>query len=136
MQAAGRCILSATWFVCWFLCAWWVLSQVLIFNIPPSVSLYAFFRHFQDGAHTRGSQFSEINVPGFYWSHCSYAKFEWHCSYEKWHKAVSLGKKQNRLEDFISAVESLVPTGYTSPKRLSIEGGSNGELLVEPVLIT
>ncbi|KAG6487902.1 hypothetical protein ZIOFF_056640 [Zingiber officinale] len=49
---------------------------------------------------------------------------------EEWHKAGSLSKKQNCFDDFISAAEFLVSNGYTNPRRLCIEGGSNGGLLV------
>ncbi|KAI8023153.1 Prolyl endopeptidase [Camellia lanceoleosa] len=45
---------------------------------------------------------------------------------EEWHKAGSLAKKQNCFDDFISAAEFLVSSGYTQSKKLCIEGGSNG----------
>ncbi|XP_050365033.1 uncharacterized protein LOC126783580 isoform X2 [Argentina anserina] len=49
---------------------------------------------------------------------------------EEWHKAGSLERKQNCFDDFISAGEYLVSAGYTQSSKLSIEGGSNGGLLV------
>ncbi|CAK9178360.1 unnamed protein product [Ilex paraguariensis] len=49
---------------------------------------------------------------------------------EDWHKAGSLAKKQNCFDDFISAAEYLVSAGYTQPRKLCIEGGSNGGLLI------
>ncbi|RVW51019.1 Prolyl endopeptidase [Vitis vinifera] len=49
---------------------------------------------------------------------------------QEWHKSGSLAKKQNCFDDFISAAEYLVSAGYTQPRKLCIEGGSNGGLLV------
>ncbi len=48
---------------------------------------------------------------------------------EAWHKAGTLGRKQNVFDDVIAVAEHLVRTGYTSPARLGIMGGSNGGLL-------
>ncbi|MEM6329003.1 MAG: prolyl oligopeptidase family serine peptidase [Planctomycetota bacterium] len=53
---------------------------------------------------------------------------------EEWHQAGKLHNKQNVFDDFIAAAEWLVSTGYTSPERLGIQGGSNGGLLVGAVM--
>ncbi|XP_044475450.1 prolyl endopeptidase-like isoform X2 [Mangifera indica] len=47
--------------------------------------------------------------------------------WEEWHKAAQLAKKQNCFDDFISAAEHLI---NTQPKKLCIEGGCNGGLLI------
>ncbi len=49
---------------------------------------------------------------------------------EAWHRAGMLGNKQNVFDDFIAAAEWLVANRYTAPRKLAIEGGSNGGLLV------
>jgi prolyl oligopeptidase len=49
---------------------------------------------------------------------------------ERWHQSGMLGNKQNVFDDFIAAAEHLCKERYTNPKRLAIEGGSNGGLLV------
>ena len=49
---------------------------------------------------------------------------------EEWHRGGMLHNKQNVFDDFISAAEWLVESGYTDPQRLAIHGASNGGLLV------
>lgn len=54
---------------------------------------------------------------------------------DDWHKAGTLGNKQNVYDDFIAAGEWLIDQGYTNHDKLAISGGSNGGLLVGAVMV-
>ena len=49
---------------------------------------------------------------------------------EPWHLAGNLTKKQNVFDDFAACAKKLIADGYAAPKRLAIEGRSNGGLLM------
>lgn len=53
---------------------------------------------------------------------------------EKWHLAGTKMNKQNVFDDFIAAAEYMIDEGWTTPELLTIEGGSNGGLLVGAVV--
>jgi prolyl oligopeptidase len=51
-----------------------------------------------------------------------------------WHDGGRLLNKQNTFDDFIRAAETLVEQGWTAPRRIAVQGGSNGGLLVGAVV--
>jgi prolyl oligopeptidase len=53
---------------------------------------------------------------------------------EEWHRAGMLANKQNCFDDFHAAARWLVEQGFTTPEQLSVNGGSNGGLLVGAAL--
>ncbi len=53
---------------------------------------------------------------------------------ENWYKAGTKLNKQNVFDDFIAAAEYLIKENYTTPRKLAIEGASNGGLLIGAVV--
>ncbi len=53
---------------------------------------------------------------------------------DPWHDAGKMMVKRNTFTDFIAATEQLVREGYGDPKRVAIEGGSAGGLLMGAVV--
>jgi prolyl oligopeptidase len=51
-----------------------------------------------------------------------------------WHQAGLKGKRQVIYDDFIAVAEDLIARKVTSPRRLGIQGGSNGGLLMGVML--
>jgi prolyl oligopeptidase len=52
-----------------------------------------------------------------------------------WHQAALKDQRQKAFDDFIAVAEDLVAAGITTPRRLAIQGGSNGGLLVGAVML-
>lgn len=52
----------------------------------------------------------------------------------EWHRDGRLTKKQNVFDDFLAGAQFLIDQKYTTAKRLAIEGGSNGGLLMGAAL--
>ena len=52
----------------------------------------------------------------------------------EWYEAAILDRKQTTIDDFISAAEWLIKSGYTKPERLAIRGASNGGALVSAAI--
>ena len=55
-------------------------------------------------------------------------------SARKWHEAARKQNRQRAYDDFIAVAEDLIARGVTSPRRLGIEGRSNGGLLMGVML--
>jgi len=53
----------------------------------------------------------------------------------KWHQSALKMNKKKSYEDFIAIAEDLIKRKITSPKKLGIQGGSNGGLLVGAVTV-
>ena len=52
-----------------------------------------------------------------------------------WHQAAVKAGKQKSYDDFAAVAEDLIRTNVTRPRRLGIQGGSNGGLLVGAVML-
>jgi oligopeptidase B len=52
----------------------------------------------------------------------------------RWYEDGKLLKKRNTFTDFIACAEHLLAQGYTAPKRMAINGGSAGGLLMGAVM--
>jgi prolyl oligopeptidase len=53
---------------------------------------------------------------------------------ERWHLEGNLTNKQNVFDDFAACVQYMTESGYSSPERTAIQGGSNGGLLMGATL--
>ncbi len=54
---------------------------------------------------------------------------------ETWHQGGMKTNKQNVFDDFAAAADYLIAEGYTAPKRIAINGRSNGGLLVAATML-
>ena len=52
-----------------------------------------------------------------------------------WHQAAVGAHKQKSYDDFAAVAEHLIASGVATPRRLAIQGGSNGGLLVGAVML-
>jgi prolyl oligopeptidase len=52
-----------------------------------------------------------------------------------WHQAALKANRQKAFDDFVAVAEDLVAQRITNPRRLAIQGGSNGGLLVGAVML-
>jgi prolyl oligopeptidase len=53
---------------------------------------------------------------------------------DQWHQAGTRESKQNVIDDYLAAAETLIAEGWTTPEQLGICGESNGGLLVGAAL--
>jgi prolyl oligopeptidase len=53
---------------------------------------------------------------------------------DQWHRAGTLESKQNVIDDYLAAAETLIADGWTTPAQLGICGESNGGLLIGAAL--
>ena len=54
---------------------------------------------------------------------------------EEWHLAGNLTRKQNVFDDFAACAQHLIDRKYTSHRRLALQGGSNGGLLMGAMIV-
>lgn len=54
---------------------------------------------------------------------------------ENWHQGGMKTNKQNVFDDFAAAADYLIAEGYTAPKKIAINGRSNGGLLVAATML-